>query len=115
MIDVIIDFFQSEAVKNNLVVLIALLILSCALGCFVTAFILHKIYIPWKKKQIQDYKNKISELELEKEKLTKKFDYLNDNYKRLREHNQKCAVEADYEDYQYAHSDDAALSEFISD
>ena len=122
MVDVILDFFESDAAKNHWVLLVALLVISCAIGCFVTAFIIHKVYIPWKKKQITEseekiaaLENEISTLKEEKEQLIKNYNFLNENYQRLHERNQKCAIEVDYENYKSEPLSDAALSEFISE
>ena len=113
MFDVILDFFESDVVENHWVLVVALLVISCAIGCFATAFIIHKVYIPWKRKQIAEFKSKIETLEEEKRQLTKKYDYLNENYEKLHERNQKCAIEEDYENYKSEALSDAALDEFL--
>ena len=113
MFDVLLDFFESNAVKNHWVLLVSLLVISCVIGCLATAFIIHKVYIPWKTNEMKELKNKISALEKDKEQLSNKFDSLNNEYNKLHERCKTSAIEIDYEDYQNHHLGDNVFDEFL--
>lgn len=113
MFDIIIEFFKSEAVKNHWVLLVVLLVLSFALGCFITSIVMRTLYIPYKKNKYKEFKEQISKLDQEISKSQADVDTYKGEYEKIRKHNEKVTVEVDFEDYQSGSSPDAALSEFV--